>query len=72
MFCFFFVLGALVYLKHFFSSFLFTHSILWFQKSVPCELCKEVLTVVGQVLKENATEVRPKDPQLVFFCFFFI
>ncbi|XP_026045073.1 prosaposin isoform X1 [Astatotilapia calliptera] len=25
-------------------------------KSVPCELCKEVLTVVGQVLKENATE----------------
>lgn len=25
-------------------------------KSVPCDLCKEVLTVVGQILKENATE----------------
>ncbi|KAL6101675.1 psap [Pungitius sinensis] len=25
-------------------------------KSVPCELCKEVLTVVDQILKDNATE----------------
>lgn len=27
--------------------------------------------MVGQVLKENATEVRPKDPQLVWVFFFF-
>lgn len=26
--------------------------------------------MVGQVLKENATEVRPKDPQLGFFFVF--
>ncbi|TSN48512.1 Prosaposin [Bagarius yarrelli] len=25
-------------------------------KSVPCELCKEVVTVVGQLLKDNSTE----------------
>lgn len=29
-----------------------------FQKSVPCDLCKEVLIVVEQELKDNATEVR--------------
>lgn len=29
-----------------------------FQKTVPCNLCKEVLTVVAQILKDNATEVR--------------
>ncbi|CDQ90220.1 unnamed protein product [Oncorhynchus mykiss] len=27
-------------------------------KSVPCDLCKEVLIVVDQLLKDNATEVR--------------
>lgn len=27
------------------------------QKSVPCDLCKEVLMVVEQLLKDNATEV---------------
>lgn len=36
---------------------LFTHHIVWFQKAVPCDLCKEVLMVVDQVLKDNATEV---------------
>lgn len=35
-------------------------SILWFQKAVPCDLCKEILIVVDQILKENATEVRYK------------
>lgn len=30
----------------------------WFQKSVPCDLCKEVIIVVDQILKDNATEVR--------------
>jgi hypothetical protein len=32
--------------------------LLLFQKSVPCDLCKEVLIVVDQLLKDNATEVR--------------
>lgn len=33
-------------------------SILWFQKAVPCDLCKEILIVVDRILKENGTEVR--------------
>ncbi len=41
---------------------LFTHTVVWFQKTVPCELCKEVLMVVEQVLKDNATEVRFRKP----------
>lgn len=35
-------------------------SILCFQKTVPCDLCKEIVIVVEQILKENATEVIQK------------
>lgn len=31
------------------------------QKTVPCDLCKEVLMVVEQLLKDNATEVCEHD-----------
>lgn len=36
------------------------HKCVWFQKTVPCDLCKEVLMVVEQILKDNATEVSLK------------
>lgn len=47
---------------------------LLFQKTVPCTLCKEVLTVVDQILKDNATEVTPptlqqKNHTLIEFTF---
>lgn len=42
------------------NEFLLTRLIVWFQKTVPCDLCKEVLMVVDQILKDNATEVRFK------------
>lgn len=44
--------------------YLFKHPIVWFQKTVPCDLCKEVLMVVEQILKDNATEVRFKKRNL--------
>lgn len=51
------VMDIVFVLKQDKCTFLFTHRIVWFQKTVPCDLCKEVLMVVDQVLKDNATEV---------------
>ena len=35
------------------------------QKSVPCDLCKEVLVVVEQLLKDNKTEVRAASDDVI-------